>query len=144
VKLIEKLLHTSQGTLTWVTIGVLAYGCLELVEAFGLWIMKRWGEYVAVVGTGIFIPLEIYELIERITYVRVGALILNVFAVVYLVYTKRLFGLRGGKAAFERERANVSLIEVQQAALEGGRPDPRSVTGRDPESGAPREGSSVR
>jgi|tagenome__1003787_1003787.scaffolds.fasta_scaffold20806694_2 uncharacterized membrane protein (DUF2068 family) len=144
VKLIEKALHTSQGTLTWVTIGVLAYGCLELVEAVGLWIMKRWGEYIAVVGTGIFIPLEIYELVERVTYVRVGAFILNVFAVVYLLYTKRLFGLRGGKAAFERERANVSLIEVQKAALEQHGPSRHPVTERDPESGAPREGSSVR
>ena len=47
-----------------VAVGVLAYGVLELVEAVGLWLMKRWGEYVAVVGTAIFIPLEVYEIVE--------------------------------------------------------------------------------
>ena len=56
VRLIEKALHTSQATLVWVTIGVAAYAALELVEGVGLWLMRRWGEYVAVVGTGIFVP----------------------------------------------------------------------------------------
>jgi len=53
-----------------------------------------------------------------------------VFAVVYLLWTKRLFGIRGGRAAFERERENVSLLEVERAALGGGRePRPRAQTG---------------
>ena len=71
-----------------VAVGVLAYGVLELVEAVGLWMMKRWGEYVAVVGTGIFIPLEIYEIVETVTWLRIVALALNVFAVVYILWTK--------------------------------------------------------
>jgi len=139
VKLIDKALHTPQGTLFWVTIGVLAYGALELLEAVGLWIMKRWGEYVAVVGTSVFVPLEVYELIETVTWVRVVAFVLNVFAVVYLLYTKRLFGLRGGKEAFEAERESVSLIEVQRAAL---RDD--EVRPADPGREAPRAGSPAR
>ena len=118
VRLIDKALHTPQGTLTWVTIGVLAYGVLELVEAVGLWSLKRWGEYVAVIGTSVFLPLEIYEILERVTWLRIGALVINLFAVVYILWTKRLFGIRGGREAFEAERANVSMLEVQRAALE--------------------------
>jgi len=45
--------------------------------------------------------------------------VVNVAAVVYLVWTKRLFGLRGGHAAFEAERHSVSLLEVEHAALAG-------------------------
>ena len=117
VRLIEKALSAQHSTLLMVSAGVLAYGVLELVEAVGLWLMRRWGEYVAVVGTGIFIPLEVYEILETVTWVRVFALALNVFAVVYLLWTKRLFGIRGGRAAFERERENVSLLEVERAAV---------------------------
>jgi uncharacterized membrane protein (DUF2068 family) len=117
VRLIEKALNAQHSTLAMVSAGVLAYGVLELVEAVGLWLMRRWGEYVAVVGTGIFIPLEVYEILETVTWVRILALALNVFAVVYLLWTKRLFGIRGGRAAFERERENVSLLEVERAAL---------------------------
>ncbi len=119
VKLIEKALHASHHTLWLVTLGVLAYGALELVEAVGLWLMKRWGEYVAVVGTAVFIPLEIYELIDRVTWIRVAAFILNVFAVVYIAWTKRLFGIRGGRTAFQAERENESLLEIESAALSG-------------------------
>ena len=138
VRLIEKALNAQHSTLLMVAVGVLAYGVLELVEAVGLWMMKRWGEYVAVVGTSVFIPLEVYELVEQVTWVRVAAFALNVFAVVYLLWTKRLFGIRGGKAAFEAEREGVSLLEVERAA------PARSATGRvagrrpDAQTGRPR------
>lgn len=117
VRLIEQALRTAPSTLMWVTVGVAAYAVLELVEGVGLWLMRRWGEYVAVVGTAVFIPLEVYELAEKVTWLRIGALVLNVFLVVYIVWTKRLFGLRGGRAAFEAARENVSLLEVERSAL---------------------------
>jgi hypothetical protein len=41
VKLLEKALHTHHSTLTLVALGVLAYGVLELVEAVGLWLLRR-------------------------------------------------------------------------------------------------------
>ena len=37
---------------------------------------------------------------------------------VYLVYTKRLFGLRSGKAAYETERHEASALEVETSAGE--------------------------
>ncbi|MBO9522980.1 MAG: DUF2127 domain-containing protein [Nocardioidaceae bacterium] len=117
VKLIEKALNAQHSTLTLVAFGVLGYGALQLVEGIGLWLMKRWGEYVAVVGTSVFIPLEIYEIVEKVTWLRVFALAVNVFAVIYLLWTKRLFGLRGGHAAFEAERHGESLLEVERAAV---------------------------
>jgi uncharacterized membrane protein (DUF2068 family) len=132
VKLIEKALSANHSTLVYVSIGVLAYGVLELVEAVGLWLMRRWGEYVAVVGTSVFIPLEVYETIEGATWLRVLALLVNVFAVVYLLWTKRLFGIRGGHQAFLRDRENVSLLEVERSALGEEQADGRGAaqTGR--------------
>ncbi len=115
VRLIREALGLSSRTLLWVTLGVAAYAALELVEAVGLWLMRRWGEYVAAVGTAIFLPLEVHELLDRVTVLRVGAFAVNVAAVVYLVLTKRLFGVRGGRAAFEAERHSTSLLEVEQA-----------------------------
>lgn len=124
VRLIEKALSARHSTLVLVACGVLAYGVLQLVEGIGLWLIRRWGEYVAVVGTSLFIPLEVYELVERVTWLRVAAFVVNVLAVVYLVWTKRLFGLRGGVRAFEAERHGESLLEVQRAAVDG----PRGVS----------------
>ena len=63
----------------------------------------------------------LYEITEKVSWLRVVALLLNVFAVVYILWTKRLFGIRGGREAFERERASVSLLEVERAAVGQGR-----------------------
>ena len=56
------------------------------------------------------------ELVEKVTWLRIAALALNLFAIVYILWTKRLFGLRGGHAAFAAERHGESLLEVEQAA----------------------------
>lgn len=116
IERIQKVLQSKPHTLTLLFIGLLAYGALQTAEAVGLFMLKRWGEYVASVGTAVFIPLEVHELIDRVTVIRVGALIINIAAVLYLVLTKRLFGVRGGRAAFEAERESESLLEVETAA----------------------------
>ena len=117
VERIRHVLDSSQHTLTLVTVGLIAYGVLQLVEGVGLWTLKRWGEYVAVVATSVFLPLEVYELTHKASVLKVAALAINVVAVCYLVYSKRLFGVRGGHHAFEAERASESVLEVEAAAL---------------------------
>jgi uncharacterized membrane protein (DUF2068 family) len=118
VHAIQRALETRHDTLTLVVWGILGYGALQLLEGVGLWMLRRWGEYVAVVGTSLFVPLEVHELLDRVTLLRVLALLVNLGAVAYLLYTKRLFGLRGGHRAFEAERHSASLIEVEQAAIQ--------------------------
>ncbi|GCD92079.1 DUF2127 domain-containing protein [Nocardioides sp. LS1] len=121
VKLIEEALKAQHSTLKLVILGVAAYGALQLLEAVGLWSMQRWGEYVAMVGTSALIPLEVYELLHTVTPFKIAALVLNLFAVFYLLWTKRLFGFRGGKEAFEAERHGMSLLEVERAAVDAPR-----------------------
>jgi uncharacterized membrane protein (DUF2068 family) len=124
VRLIQQAFTAAHSTLLLVALAVLAYGILELVEAVGLWLKKRWGEYVAVVATAAFVPLEIHEIIDKVTWLRVGALIINLFAVFYILWTKRLFGFRGGHAAFLAERRSDSLLEVEQAVASAGDLEP--------------------
>lgn len=118
---IRVILQAQSSTLAWVTVGLAIYGVLQLVEGTGLWLLRRWGEYFAAVATSVFIPLEIYELVERVTWLRVTALVINIAAVIYLVYRKRLFGVHGGHAAYEAERETESLIQVAIAAGEARR-----------------------
>lgn len=87
-----------------VALAVGAYALLEGVEAVGLWFQRRWAEYLTLIATFAFLPLEIRELIDRLTAFRIIGFLLNVAVVVYLLYAKRLFGLRGGGAAELAER----------------------------------------
>lgn len=117
VRLIREAFALRPGTLAWVVIGIGVYGALQLTEAVGLWLLKRWGEYVAAIATSLFLPLEIYELTRAITVTKVSALAINLAAVAYLVWTKRLFGTRGGRTAHEARLHEASIIEVERAAL---------------------------
>jgi uncharacterized membrane protein (DUF2068 family) len=116
VHAIQKILNAKQSTLTLIAWGILFYGLLQVAEGIGLWVLKRWGEYVAVVGTTLFIPLEVYELTDKISWLKVVALVINLAAVIYLLLSKRLFGIRGGHAAYEASLHEISLLEVEQSA----------------------------
>jgi uncharacterized membrane protein (DUF2068 family) len=106
-----RALNAKQSTLTLVAVGLLAYGLLEGVEGIGLWLAKRWGEYLTVVATAAFLPLEIYELHEHPTATKGATFAINLAAVVYLLVAKRLFGLRGGARAYEAALRSDSLVE---------------------------------
>lgn len=116
VHTIRSVLSARTTTLGWIAGALLAYAAIELLEAVGLWLIKRWAEYLTVVATAAFLPLEVYEILEKATYLRVGAFVFNVAVVVYLLLAKRLFGLRGGAAAVEAERHGESILEVERAA----------------------------
>jgi uncharacterized membrane protein (DUF2068 family) len=115
---IQKTFHYHRSTLLITAAAMLAYALIEVVEGFGLWAAKRWAEYLTVVATAAFLPLEVYELTEKVSYLKLGTLAVNLLAVVYILLAKRLFGLRGGAAAFEAERQSASLLEVETAAGE--------------------------
>jgi uncharacterized membrane protein (DUF2068 family) len=72
-------------------LGAIAYALLEGTEGVGLAMRRRWAEYLTVIATGLLIPLEIYEVINKVTVFRTGALLVNLFVVGYLAYRKRLF-----------------------------------------------------
>ena len=116
VHAIMKALNAKPSTLNLIAAGLLFYGLLQIAEGIGLWSLKRWGEYVAVVGTSLFIPLEVYEVVDHATWLKVVALVINLAAVVYLLWSKRLFGVRGGHEAYEESLHEVSLLEVEEAA----------------------------
>jgi uncharacterized membrane protein (DUF2068 family) len=113
---IQKTFGYKHSTLLLVAVLLLAYALIELVEAGGLWYAKRWAEYLTVVATAAFLPLEIYELTEHISWLKIATLVLNILAVVYIALAKRLFGLRGGRKAFDEERESASLVEVETSA----------------------------
>jgi uncharacterized membrane protein (DUF2068 family) len=114
---IDQAFSLSPTTLAWIAAGLFAYAAIELIEAIGLWLITRWGEYFAVIATSVFLPLEIYEITEKVTAFRAIALVINIAAVLWLLWTKRLFGLNGGGAAYRAEHDAATLLAVEQEAL---------------------------
>ncbi len=115
---ISSALQLSSSTLLLIALALVAYALIELIEAVGLWVMQRWGEYFAVIATSVFLPLEIYELTEKLTVLRISALLINIVAVIWLLWSKRLFGLNGGGRTYREEHRTESLLSVERAGLQ--------------------------
>jgi uncharacterized membrane protein (DUF2068 family) len=102
---LQRLFGVSIHSLYLIAAAAAAYGALEATEAVGLWLGRRWAEYLTFVATAVFVPYEIYELTKSVTWLKLLTLAINLLIVVYLLLAKRLFGLRGGGKAERAERA---------------------------------------
>ena len=63
----------------------LSYAGMLLVEGIGLWLEFAWAAYLTVVSTSLLLPFELYEVIEQVSMLRVGVLLLNLVIVLYLI-----------------------------------------------------------
>ena len=72
----------------------LGYAGMLLVEGIGLWLEFTWAAYLTVVSTSLLLPFELYEVIEQVSILRVGVLLLNLVIVLYLVSQLRRHTLR--------------------------------------------------
>jgi len=125
---LQRLFAVSTTNLYLLGIAVAAYAALEGVEAIGLWLGKRWAEYLTFIATIVFVPYEIYELTKGISALKIVTLVINLVIVIYLVYAKRLFGVRGGGKV---ERAEMER-DTGWPAIERATPQPRQTPAADP------------
>ena len=68
-----------------ISFGAFSYAAIGLAEGIGLYLEKAWGEYLTLLITASFLPLEILEIMHRHTWLRIGLLVANVLVLIYLV-----------------------------------------------------------
>ena len=73
-------------------LGSFLYAALFLVEGTGLWLEKRWGEWLTVIITSSLVPVEVYEVYRHPSAVKVAVLVINIAIVGYLIYRIRSKG----------------------------------------------------
>jgi uncharacterized membrane protein (DUF2068 family) len=116
---LEHVFTLKSSTLYAVAAAAAAYAALEGAEAVGLWYQKRWAEYLTFIATLLFIPYEVYELARAVSWFKLAAFVANLAIAVYLLLDKRLFGLRGGARAEERERERDTGWEALERTAPG-------------------------
>jgi uncharacterized membrane protein (DUF2068 family) len=129
---LQKVASLDKHTIVVLAVTAIGYAVLEGVEAVGLWHEKRWAEYLTVIATVGFLPFEGHELLQRVTVVRITALVVNLAILAYLLYAKRLFGLRGGAKALQEA---IDWEEVLRPPA--GVTRPASAAGETAAAGAP-------
>ncbi len=80
-----RIFRVTPKQLRELSVGTFIYAGLFLTEGCGLLLRKHWAEYFTIITTGLFIPLEIYELARHFTVVKLVVTVINVLIVWYLV-----------------------------------------------------------
>ena len=79
-----KVFNVTPKQLKELSAGTLVYAAIFLTEGTGLLLRKHWAEYMTLISTGLFIPLEIYEIHRHFTMVKLVVTLVNVLIVWYL------------------------------------------------------------
>ncbi len=82
---VEKLSNINPRTLQFTAIAASIYAVVTAAEAVGLWYERIWAHWLIIGTVAISIPLEIYELYEKISIVKIIAFILNLAILWYLL-----------------------------------------------------------
>ena len=91
-QLIALIGDLSPARLEALGIGAFLYAALFATEGVGLWLRKRWAEFLTVIATLTFVPVAVFELTRRVSPSRLAALVLNLVVVAYLA--RRLLSRR--------------------------------------------------
>jgi uncharacterized membrane protein (DUF2068 family) len=68
------------------------YAAVRFIEAFGLWHRKRWAAWFGVLSGGIYIPMELFEVTQGLSWAKLTVLSINLAIVAYLGYALTIPG----------------------------------------------------
>ena len=80
--------HLNDSNVRLLALAALAYTTVRFIEAYGLWRLRAWAEWFAIVSGGVYLPFELYELVRHPTIVKAVILLLNLAIVAYLLHVR--------------------------------------------------------
>jgi uncharacterized membrane protein (DUF2068 family) len=61
------------------------YVILRFIEAYGLWYLRPWAEWLTIASGSMYIPFEVVDLLRRPDWFRVAVVVVNVGIVLYML-----------------------------------------------------------
>jgi uncharacterized membrane protein (DUF2068 family) len=75
----------SDARLWAMAMAAMLYAVIRFAEAFGLWREQAWAEWFGIISGALYLPLEVYELMVRISAIKVSILLVNLVVVGWLI-----------------------------------------------------------
>lgn len=85
LRLLEWLTGISSKQIVAIGLVTILYSALLLTMAWGLYVGRIWADWLTIGATGLFIPVELYEVVWSLRLTYSIALAINVFVVWYLI-----------------------------------------------------------
>jgi uncharacterized membrane protein (DUF2068 family) len=73
-----------------ISAAIFVIAAMDVLEGTGLVLEQAWAEYVTLILTALLLPLELWELVRRLTWMKVGLVAINLAVVVYLLFYVRM------------------------------------------------------
>lgn len=86
---IARVSKLTPGHLREIGLAAFFYAGLFIIEGIGLWMLKRWGEWVTVVVTSSLLPFEVISVWRHATIPKIVIFTINAAIVAYLIYLIR-------------------------------------------------------
>jgi uncharacterized membrane protein (DUF2068 family) len=73
-----------------ISAAIFGIAALDIVEGTGLVMEKTWAEFVTLILTASFLPWEIFEIVHRVTWIKIGLTAINLAVLAYLLFFVRM------------------------------------------------------
>jgi uncharacterized membrane protein (DUF2068 family) len=83
---LDKVSLISPVRLKEISAGIFAHAALDILEGVGLILRKIWAEYITLIVSILFLPLEFVGIVHHVTWVRIVITAINLAVVAYLVF----------------------------------------------------------
>ena len=81
---IDVINHITDLQLLALALSAFLYAMVRFAEAYGLWHHRQWAEWFGFLTGGMYIPVEIYELFQRVTMIKLAILAANMIIIALL------------------------------------------------------------
>jgi uncharacterized membrane protein (DUF2068 family) len=113
--IVEMLAHPERFRLEVWTLLAAGYATLRFVEGYGLWLARRWAEWLALISVALYVPFEVYALAQGASAFKVLLLLFNLVLLGYLAAilraTRRKRAMGVGVAACPPEKWNSNVTQ---------------------------------
>jgi uncharacterized membrane protein (DUF2068 family) len=102
---VERASSINESNIVLAIVIAFVYMIVRLVEAYGLWHLRTWAEWFAIISGALYLPFELYKVIQKPSLIHFAILIGNVLLVLYLIYVR-------GESSYHQKHPDEPVEEV--------------------------------
>ncbi|MGI8495038.1 MAG: DUF2127 domain-containing protein [Pyrinomonadaceae bacterium] len=102
---VERASSVNESNIIIFIVLAFVYTIVRMVEAYGLWNLRAWAEWFAIISGCLYLPIEIYKIFQKPSIGHFLIFFGNVLIVLYLIYVR-------GEARYEKAHPAKPVVKV--------------------------------
>jgi uncharacterized membrane protein (DUF2068 family) len=102
---VERASQINESNILIFAVVAFVYTIVRFVEAYGLWHLRAWAEWFAIISGCLYLPFEIFKIFQKPSIGHFLVFFGNVLIVLYLIYVR-------GENRYHKKHPDEPVIEV--------------------------------